>query len=237
MVETGQQVVSKKEAKKLEKSRSCTIVPYPKVVFFYPLMLISLVCAIFQFTTVKTGVESPIAGSLFIVAFLINVLVIAFDFPGVKALALFLGIIVVVLGVLYLDVQYNILPGVQKIFRTLHESLYASTAFYLLISGILFIMVFGGILVNWLWNRWTVEPNRLLHKHGLLGELTEFPVIDLQMDKDIDDVFEYLLLRSGTLTFRPNPSTAPIRLENVPRITSKEKKIQYITRQLAVSSK
>ena len=63
-----------------------------------------------------------------------------------------------------------------------------------------------------------------------MKEYTEYPVIDLQVDKKIDDVFELLLLRAGTLVFRPNVNTAPIYLENVPCINSLEKKIKALTR-------
>jgi len=69
---------------------------------------------------------------------------------------------------------------------------------------------------------------------AFFGEFTEYPVVDLQMDKEIDDIFEYALLFSGTLTFRPNPTTPPIRLENIPFIKYKERKIRSIIRKVTV---
>ena len=238
MSETEQSSMTPKTDATKEKSQRCTVVPYPKVVFFYPLMCVAFVCGLLEATQTTPGAHSNAAGSIFIIVFLINVLVISFDFPGVKALALLLGIIVVVLGVLYLNslLEKPIIPFIKDFAKLIHEKLGATSALYFLVSSILFVMIFGGILVNWLWNRWTIQPNRLLHKHGLLGELTEYPVIDLQLDKKIEDVFEYALLFAGTLTFRPNPNTPPIRLENVPRINHKEKKIQRIIRQLRVSN-
>jgi hypothetical protein len=196
-------------------------------------MCASLVCGFLQAAAERTvGGESHVAGSIFLVVFLINIMVISFDFPGIKALAFFLGIIATVLLLLYLNsLKPDLLPFIGKILKAVHAKLSASPAFYWLISAILFIMIFGGVLVNWLWNRWTVEPGQLFHRHGILGELTKYPVIDLQLDKKIEDVFEYALLLSGTLTFKPNPSTPPITLTNVPRINAKEEKIQTIIRQ------
>lgn len=242
MSETEQAITPADTSKDTKnKINRCTLVPYPKIVFFYPLMCVSIVCGLLQFFAQRAHgptANSHIAGSIFIIVFFVNILVISFDFPGVKALALVLGVTAVVFLILYIDkaLEVNILKGINALLNEIHKGLNASMTFYFLVASILFMMVFGGILVNWLWNRWTVEPNRLLHKHGLFGELTEYPVIDLQLDKRIDDVFEYVLLRSGTLIFRPNPTTNPIRLENVPRINSKERKIQKIIRELRVSS-
>lgn len=209
-----------------------TLIPFPKIVFFYPLMFVALAAGTIQ--AIKGVSPSYIAGTLFILMFLLNILVISFDFPGVKALALALGLIAVVFGVILFNIQvYPILGPLKTITERLAKLLHASAAFYFVISAILFCMIMGGILGNILWNRWTIEPNRLKHKDGLFS-FREYPVIDLQVDKEVEDIFEYILLGSGTLTFRiPNNN---FRLENVPRISSAERKIQYIVRQLRVKS-
>jgi len=181
-------------------------------------------------TVSKIQSVSTIAGSIFMIVFLINILVISFDFPGLKALALGLTGICVILLLLYLEW----FPLVGKFLGQVSKTLHASWGFYALISGIIFIMMFFGVVYNRLFNQWIVEANRLLHRHGFFGEFTEYPVVDLQMDKEIDDIFEYALLFSGTLTFRPNPTTPPIRLENIPFIKYKERKIRSIIRKVTV---
>ena len=226
---------------KKESKLRYTVVPFPKIVFFYPLMFISLACGIMGLAFHSEGTVAPmenVAGTLFVIVFLINVLVIAFDFPGVKALALAFGLISLVFGVILLDQQLNvkILGPLRNVVKSVHSKLHASPVFYIVIFAILFVMIMGGILVNVLWNRWTIEPNRLTHRHSLLGDIREYPVIDLQLDKKIEDVFEYGLLLSGTLTFVPNPNTPPIRLENVPFINRAEKKILSIIRELRVTT-
>ena len=51
----------------------------------------------------------------------------------------------------------------------------------------------------------------------------------LRMDKEIEDVFEYMLLRSGRLILHPSDDRRTIILDNVPFINTKE---QAITRML-----
>lgn len=204
-----------------------TVVPLPKIVFFYPLMIVCIICAIMETTN---GAEySQAAGTLFIVVFLVNILIIAFDFPGVKAMALAMVIIATIFGVLWANNKWGILGPMQDFFKMLFNQVNASTMFYCMISAILFLMVVMGILANFLWNRWVIESTRIYHKHGLFGDVREYPVIDLQVQKSIDDVFEYALLLSGTLTFSV-PNAPTIRLENVPFINRVEKKIQTIVR-------
>jgi len=198
-------------------------------------MVAGIICALIEgFSGAETPAasvaDSKLAGTIFIIVFLLNILVISFDFPGIKAVALALFITAAVLGLLYLDSKTGILGPLTEWTKQLFEGVCASAMMYSMVSAILAIMIFGGIMVNYLWNRWTIEPNRLMHKHGILGDVREYPVIDLQLHKSIDDVFEYALLLSGSLTFQPNPSTTPIRLENVAFINRAEKRIQGIIR-------
>lgn len=213
--------------------RHYTIVPLPKIVFFYPLLIVCIVCGILQGFSQDT--PNHVAGIVFIGMFLINILVISFDFPGVKALALAMMILAIVFGIILFDVKvYPILGPIGSMLKELGSHLHASMAFYFCIAAILCMMIVGGVLGNMLWNRWTIEPNRLKHKDGIFS-YREYPVIDLQVDKEVDDVFEYLLLFSGSLTFRI-PNNADLRLENVPFITRAERKIQNIVRQLRVKT-
>jgi len=219
-----------------KSSRKYTVVPFPKIVFFYPLMLVSVICGLLEIWK-QEGVNSA-AGPTFVIVFLINILVISFDFPGVKALALTFGTFAFVLGVLYLDsaTEMNILDFIMTFLKQIFNNVTASPMMYFMVAAILFIMIGGGILANVFWNRWTIEPNRLRHKHGIMSNVKQYPVIDLQLQKEIEDVFEYALLLSGTLTFQPNPDTPPIRLENIPFINRAEDKILHIIRELKVSS-
>jgi hypothetical protein len=204
-----------------------TVIQYPKVIFFYPLMFVSIICGFLQLA--KGDSPSNLAGTIFVAMFLFNILVISFDFPGVKALALALGTLAVTFGLILFDQHvFRIFGPLGKAMEAVYTQLHASVTLYFCVSGILFVMISGGVLGNILWDRWTIEPNRLKHKDGLFS-FKEYPVIDLQVDKEVEDIFEYALLFSGTLTF-----TIPshkFRLENIPLIYRAERKIQEIVRQ------
>ena len=72
---------------------------------------------------------------------------------------------------------------------------------------------------------WEVRGNELLHHHGVLSDLKRFSAPNLRIDKEINDVFEYLLLRSGRLILHPSQERRAIVLENVFFINQKEEKI------------
>ena len=229
MAETKQSLTPGTETKPVP----ITLIPWPKVVFFYPLCLICLVCAGLQATI---DVDHCFLGTIFIAAFLVNMMIITFDFPGVKALALALGIIAVGLLLVLLNVKFQIWAPLKDFLKGMCSYFYASTGFYLAISGIIFIMMIGGYALNRWWNCWTVEPNRLIHHRGPLGDAHEYPAIDIQVEKEIQDVFEFVLLGSGSLTFRVPNLEEPIRLDNILFIKGKEKKIQEMLRRLRVTT-
>lgn len=172
------------------------------------------------------------AAAFFLLIFFLNMLVISFDFPGMKALATLLIILVFFLVCHLLGSAYQ-LPILSWINFVIHWVLLGidiSARFYFLIAAVVVIMIIIAIVHQRGFDKWIIEPTRLTHVKGIMREYTEYPVIDLQVDKKIDDVFELCLLGAGTLVFRPNVNTAPIYLENVPFISHKEKKIKALTR-------
>ena len=72
---------------------------------------------------------------------------------------------------------------------------------------------------------WEVRPNELLHHHGVLSDLERFSAPNLRIDKEINDLFEYLLLRAGRLILHPSNERRAIVLENVFFINKKEQQI------------
>ncbi|MCH9656654.1 MAG: hypothetical protein K0U89_22650, partial [Planctomycetes bacterium] len=56
-------------------------------------------------------------------------------------------------------------------------------------------------------------------------DLERFAAPNLKIDKEISDIFEYVLLRSGRLVLHPRNEPRAIVLDNVPFISRKEKQI------------
>ena len=80
---------------------------------------------------------------------------------------------------------------------------------------------------------WEVRPNELLHHHGFSSNLERLAAPNLRIDKEINDVFEYLLLRSGRLILQGTNERA-ILLDNVPFIDKKEEAITQMSGALQV---
>ena len=81
---------------------------------------------------------------------------------------------------------------------------------------------------------WEVRPNELLHHHGILSDLKRFAAPNLRIDKEINDIFEYLLCGSGRLILHPSSEPRAIVLENVFWISRKEKAITRLLGALQV---
>lgn len=215
----------------VELPTSVFLVPYPKIVFLYPSFLGSIVAAIFMgFWGNPLDPANRVAvvvSSLFLGLLVVNLVVLAFDFPRTTSLTLFFFAAALVMGgVLLFVLKPGILPFLADIAVRFHPL--ANATFYWTFAAIL-----GGILVVVLavvrFDYWEVRPNELLHHHGFLSNLERLSAPNLRIEKEINDVFEYLLLRSGRLILQPSNERRAIILDNVPQINDKE---EAITRML-----
>ncbi len=214
------------------------LVSYPKIIFLYPTFLMSLIAGItFSFIgEVKFGDPHYQLAvgitSLFLGIFTMNLVVFSFDFPRTTSLTLFFFVAAIVLG-MFLTFQFR--PewaGILKsVFTALHPI--ANSTFFHLLSIIL-----GGIYVfvvfNLQFDYWEARPNELLHHHGLWSDLERFPAPNLRISKEINDVFEYLLLRSGRLVLTPSNEPRAIVLDNVLFIDRKERALTRMLSALQV---
>jgi hypothetical protein len=203
-------------------------VSYPKLVFLYPTLLASLAAGIFM-TIIgddALGVqnrEAVLVAAGFLCVFALNLVVISFDFPRTTSLTLFFFIAAIVMGLFLLGVyKPEVMPVLEALVSSMHPL--ANATFFFLIAGILGVL-FVGMFVSIRLDYWEVRPNELLHHHGVLSDLKRYSAPELRIDKEINDVFEYLLLRSGRLIVHPSGETRAIVLDNVPFITGKEEKL------------
>ena len=73
----------------------------------------------------------------------------------------------------------------------------------------------------------------MLHHHGFLSNLERISAPNLRMEKEINDVFEYLLLQSGRLIIQTSDDRRAIVLDNVPFIRRKEEAVTRMLRRVA----
>jgi hypothetical protein len=199
------------------------LISYPKVIFLYPVLLMSLVAACYLSVAPRQLDQDKVAtimSTLFLGILGVNLVVLAFDFPRTTSLTLFFFAAAVVMGlVLFFEYRPNALPAVAewtKRFKPL-----ANATFYWTVTGILSLLFLVSYAVVH-FDYWEVRPNELLHHHGILSNLERFPSPHLRIDKEINDVFEYLLLRSGRLILQCSEERRAIILDNVPFIERKE---------------
>ncbi|MGQ9592593.1 MAG: hypothetical protein ACUVYA_20120 [Planctomycetota bacterium] len=206
---------------------------WPKAIFFYPVLVTCFVCGAYQ-RLANLPPEAPfseLAGLVFFIVFVLNVLVIAFEFSRFKTLALVFFLIALVFLLLYLSTRYSVFQFLRDLFAEFHLS--ASSSLYFAL-GTYFLVLFAMIWVNTRFNYWIIRSNEIVHKEGFLGDTRRFPSPNLKLEKEIPDVFEWLLLRSGRIVLYPSSEKQAIALEHVIGVNRAEKAIQNLLSTLAV---
>ncbi len=216
-----------KTEKKSEKAggaeKPIYLISYPKIILLYPTFFMAILAGIL---TKFNGEESNIATMVswvFMWIFALNIVVLAFDFPRTTSLTLFFLLMAFGLGVTLLA-KYNpeLMPAVFAIINQVKP--HANATFYFMLGGIFgIIYVFVFVLIRF--DYWELRSNELLHHHGFLSSLERFPAQNLRITKEVDDVFEYMLLGSGRLVIQPTNVPRAFVLDNVPFITAKEARI------------
>ncbi len=220
----------------LDKKR-IFLVPYPKFIFLYPTFLMSIVCTVLLFwkgydQVGPNDVMPVVLTYIFLAILLLNLVVLVFDFPRASWLILIFFVISIALGLTLMFTYYpSLLPIATEWITSLRPV--ANTTFFACCSSIMGFMYFLVFISRWL-NYWELRPNELLHHHGVLSDLKRYPAPNMRVDKEVNDVFEYLLLGSGRLIFQPSSERRAIILDNVPFVSLKERRIKKILSSIQV---
>ena len=236
-----------------KSSEDCIkLVPYPKIVFMYPTLLYALVVAICLSvidqpraelgSPATTGAEAAAASDpapqltatikddtavfltlIFLGIFGLNLLVLAFDFPRSSSLTLVVTVVALFFALLLLSHwKPGLLGGVSTWISSLQPM--ANATFYWMFVGIGLLMVIA-IKVVVKFDYWEIRPNEILHHHGLWGNLKRYSAPHVRIDKEVNDVFEYMLLGAGRLILQPSGEQRAFVLDNILRITQREEEI------------
>jgi hypothetical protein len=203
------------------------LVSYPKIVFLYPTYIASMLSWLFMLSWGDASKDDSlgphVVSLLFLMLMALNLVVISFDFPRTTSLTLFFAFSAVGMGLTLLFTFHpGLVPFVTDFFKALKPR--ANAQFYLLF----FLLLSALYVVVWVMARfdyWEVRPNELMHHHGFLSDLERFSAPNLRISKEINDVFEYMLLRSGRLILHPTNEPRAFVLENVFNINRKEAQI------------
>ncbi len=235
--ETAEQKTEQpKPAKKKKREDSVKLYPLPKFVFLYPTWIAAFLAALISSFS---GGHDPdpnnmlhtTLGFVFLTVFILNTIVLAFDFPRGTSLTLLFVLISVGLGLTLLFTwKPELMPSISGLLKALRPV--ANSTFYWIIT-LAFGLVFVGIWISIRFDYWEVRPNELLHHHGILSNMERLSAPHLKVEKEINDVFEYLLLGSGRLILEPR-GARPIILENIAGISRKEERITEMLAALQV---
>ena len=151
---------------------------------------------------------------------LANFFVIVFDFPRATSLTLVFIITTFAMGVWLLMLwQPELIPTVGGYLAGLRP---AANATFFHCTTIAMIVMYVAMFISTKFNYWELSNNELLHHHGLLSDLKRYPAPNLRVDKEINDVFEYMLLGAGRLILHPTTEKRAIVLDNILFVGQKE---------------
>ncbi|HQX50493.1 MAG TPA: hypothetical protein PLY87_10195 [Planctomycetaceae bacterium] len=159
----------------------------------------------------------------FLLVMALNLVVISFDFPRTTSLTWFFAFVAIVIGLWFTLTKFDgLAPEIVTVLLKIKPA--ANASFYLIFTGIM-LFLYICVLISRRFDYWEVKGNELLHHHGFLSNLERFSAPNLRIDKEINDVFEYMLLRSGRLIIHASNERRAIVLDDVLFINKKEERI------------
>lgn len=209
----------------IKKEEKVYLRNYSKVVFFYPLCITSLILFLIQYFI---GVNEPGLGAIWITVFFTNLFVIAFDTSSIKFFILLLAAIILILLFTFLFHPEVI---ISELF-SFEVNIIMSSQFYLTSTIILAFI----ILIAWIATRfdyWKLERNELIHKKGIFVSAVRYPTKSLRIKKEIPDIFELLLLRSGSIQLILGNNEV-YHLDTILNVNRKAKQIDFLLSDIEV---
>ncbi len=196
---------------------------YPKVIFFWPMAFVSLVLWLLQMIY-----PTPVAllGNIWLVVFFINMFIVAFDFSSSKFFVLIMVVVVVVLLLVFL------VPGMFTATSGGEFNPGITAEFYLVVS-ITMAFILGLVVLSSRFDYWKIERNEIYHKKGIFSSAERMPTKSLRIKKEIPDVFEFFILRAGSITLMPGHGDV-IPLPTVLNINKKQKHIDYLLSHVSI---
>ncbi len=196
---------------------------YPKVIFFWPMALVSLVLWLLQMIY-----PTPVAllGNIWLVVFFVNMFIVAFDFSSSKFFVLIMVVVVVVLLLVFLvPGLFTAIPG--------GEFNPGITAEFYLVLTIAMALILGIVVLSSRFDYWKIERNEIYHKKGIFSSAERMPTKSLRIKKEIPDVFEFFILRAGSITLLPGHGDV-IPLPTVLNINKKQRQIDYLLSHVSI---
>lgn len=197
---------------------------YPKIIFFWPLLVTSLILWLLQ--VIDPANPNPWYGNIWLIVLFINIFIAAFDFSSAKFFVLIMVVIIVIILVVFL-----VLPNFGGL-TSVYFNPNISWQFYMVISLIL-LFILGMVVLGSRFDYWKIERNEIYHKAGLFSSAERIPTKSLRIRKEIPDVFEFFVLRAGSITLMPGHGDV-IHLNTVLNINNKQEQIDWLLSHISI---
>ena len=202
--------------------------PYSDIIYLYPSLVAAIGCGLWVSFGDASLAEPGASGIVFTLIFFFNLSIVAFDYTRLTS-------IVIALLVVILSLVSTMYPGFGEfIHKVLDRPMFMNATFYW-IWAISLGTILMASLIKTRFDYWEIKNNELLHHHGLLGDVERWPAPNMRISKEIRDVMEYLLFRSGRLVLMPASDPRAIIIDNVPNISKVETEMQRILGTLSVA--
>ena len=170
---------------------------------------------------------------IFMLVFIFNLVVIGFDFPSNRFIALiaFLFLGVAVLWILSKE-NPELLGGIGDFVSSFKPS--ANATFYWMFSillGCLFCIMFLARSLDY----WEIRPNEAVHVHGLPRHKKRYSAHHMRFEMEVNDIFEHMWpFKAGRLYIRPTNEKQQYVLDNVMNVRKVNDKANQILSALQV---
>jgi hypothetical protein len=177
--------------------------------------------------------QENLLGVLFLGVFAFNLLMMALDFPRFSIVAIGFLVGFLVFFFLWLGSYFDL-----ELMRYIHVLMaktyaYANAQFYFLVAAVLAMLLSVIWLTRWL-DYWQILPNEILHHHGPLSDMQQFKTMNLKIEKEIPDVFEFMFLGAGKLVLHIADEPKAVVLDNVLFINSVERSLKNLVSRMEV---
>lgn len=235
---TSPTATSAATAAKPKEPVSIIVRPWPKVVFLYPAFIFATLFWVFSLFSGGGGegeeaarIGSTWMGNTFMVILFINLMVFSFDFSRIKSITLVFGLIALAFFLYFAEDRWQVMGGITGALS--HVDNQMNSWFYGTFSVMLgFILLL--VLINTRFNYYEINHREVLHHHGYLGDVTRLPTQGLQLHKEINDLLEFALLRSGRLVLYPPSGREYIVIDNVLNVNYVEDRLKDLLSVVAV---
>ena len=205
---------------------------WPKAVLLYPLLLASILFGLLSLGSSYEETKGTMA-LVFLIILLINLFLMTFDFNSTASIAIFAIVVAFIFAALFISAKTDI--SIFAWMRTAMTSLHAwaNASFYFGVAAVLGLL-FLAMFIHTRLFYWEVTRNEILHHHGLFAGVKRYPAPNVSLSKQYNDIFEYGLLLSGSITIFLTSEKKAVVLDTIPLLKRVYAKIDILLSEIAV---